>query len=124
MSRTYRDVPNGSYLSERQRIAEERRRQKSIDTAKQQSELLQKIEHEKEEHRQNDLMLFELWRTMDERLEELEHIRDELMPKDPNEQFSEELTEIILRIKALENLCNDLYFKWLNYDRPEFSNVI
>ena len=121
---TYRDIPDGPYLSDRQRMAEERRRQKTIDKAKQQSALLQQLEQAKEEHRLNSMTLYELWRTMDERLEELVRIRDEQMPKDPDAHISDDLAEIIFRIKDLESLCNDLYFAWLNYDRPEFSNAV
>lgn len=121
---TYRDIPDGPYLSDRQRMAEERRRQKTIDKAKQQSALLQQLEQAREERRLNSMTLYELWRTMDERLEELVRIRDEQMPKDPNMPVSDDLAEIIFRIKDLEILCNDLYFAWLNYDRPEFSNAV
>jgi len=114
----------GMSVSERQRMAEERQKKIIADNAKQQSEVLRNIEHERVEQKAQTKLLFCLWYMMDKKLEELEKIRDTNAPKTPDEPWNEQFCTAVEKIPEVKRLCNDLWFAYTNNDRPEYENYV
>ena len=124
MGRTWRDVPAGPFASERQRRFEEQRKAKSIEAARQQSSLLQKLDRERAEQKAWNKVLFCLEYMLDKRLEELEHDRDEHAPKNDDDEWDETFRNAIEKISEVRRARDDVYFAYLNMDRDEFSDWI
>lgn len=108
------------YFLEKQRQFEQQKRQSLIEQARQESKLLRKLEEEREGMRRDGLLLFRLWSIADRVLTALEQQRKEYEPKDPDAPWDEKFCDAIRKIPEIRRLCDDLWFAWMNVDRPEF----
>lgn len=118
------DIAGGPYRSSRQRAMEERRKQNAIDNARRQSELLRKIEHERAEQRAWKRILFCLWHMLEEKLTELEDLRDENRPHSYSERWNDAFCYAIRKIPEVRMACEDAWLAYINIDRAEFSEYI
>ena len=120
MSRSTYDLLNGPYRSERQRMAEEHKRQRLIEEARQQSALLQKLEDERRQEKIRKGQLFRLWFMMDLLLRSLEEQRDRNAPHSLADEWNPDFCFAIEKIPEVRRLCKDILFTWYNIDRSKY----
>jgi len=96
------------YESRRAAKQRERMQQKHAEEAAAQSEVLRRIQHEETEQKAREKLLFCVWYLLDKRLQELQA----------------DLVRNAEDIPHIKNTCNDVWFAYLNIDRPEFYNYI
>lgn len=123
MSRTD-EIRNSPYQSNRQKLAEERRKQTLIDTARQHSEIMNRILAENAERKAEEKMLFLLWYMLDRKLAELEDIRDRNKPKTIDEEWNEPFRYAIEKIPEVKHTLEDAWFAYINVNRTEFLNYL
>lgn len=117
-------VVGGPYKSSRQQAMEERRKQSLIENAIVHSEKLRKIEHERVEQRAWKKVLFGIWCTLDRRLSELEDQRDANRPHTFSDGWNSEFCEAVREIPEVRRACEDVWYAYINIDRPEFSEYV
>lgn len=108
-------------LSPRQKLAEERQMQKLIEEAKQESEVLQAIERERNEKRILSKSIFCVWFAMDKLLERLEQQRDENVPRYKDEDWNPDFCSAICKIPEVRTLCKELWYTWCDVSRSIYS---
>lgn len=104
------------------RAEEQRKRtmQMRAEERMQKSMILQKMEQEQAEEKADVTRLFCLWMMMDNLLRTLEEQRYVHAPKLPYDDWDDEFCEAVEKIHDVKEICNELWFAYINADRPEF----
>ena len=123
MRNNWRDIPD-RYISDRQRANEERKIQQLSEYALAESDVLRKIEEKKHEAKLRKKVLFCLWYALDRSLHKLEQIRDEHAPKNANDEWDDAFCKAIEKMPELRDACEDVWFTYLNIDRPEYFDYV
>ena len=112
------------YFIEKQKQFEQIKRQNIIDHARQESELLRKIEEDRARQKAQNLLLFRMWSMADCVLMHLEQQRDSHEPKHIDDEWDEDFCNAIRKIPDIRRLRDDLLFAWTNIDRHEYCQWI
>lgn len=112
-------IPDRFYDNPRLKAQQERQKQKRIEAQRKASAYVQKRLHEETELKAQGKLLLCLIYILDVQLMSMQGRRDAVEPARDGE-WSEQFCQLIVSIARLKHVIHELWFAYLNVDRPQF----
>lgn len=113
-------IPDRFYENPRIKAQQERQKQKRIEAQQKASAYVRKRLHEETELRAQGKLLLCLICILDVQLMSMQDRRKAIEPT-RDDEWSDQFCQLIVSIARLKYMIHELWFAYLNVDRPQFA---